>query len=458
MENFHEFLKTLDSQFAKLSDLGNSSDIITNEMYEKFKVYRGLRDSRGVGVVTGLTEISEVNAFKNVDGERIPIEGELYYRGISIYDIFKSLKAENRFGFEEVTYLLLCGQLPNKKELNDFCKLLASLRQLPDSFVRDIILKAPAQNMMIALSRCVLMLYSYDDKPDDISLKNVFRQSLQFIALMPLLAVYSYQAYKYYFKNKTLSIRYPKEELSTAENILYMLRGKDKYTKEEALMLDACLILQMEHGGGNNSTFTTHVVTSTGTDSYSTMAASLGSLKGPRHGGANIMVVEMMEDMKNNIKKIDEEHVRKYLFDILNKKAFDKAGLIYGMGHAIYSLSDPRANILKEMVSSYQTKDNKNEDELKLYHLVYKLAPEIINENKVHKFKNTCANLDFFSGLVYKMLNIPKELITPFFAVARTVGWSAHRFEELANKGKIIRPAYIAVAEKKEYVPLSNRK
>jgi len=454
--NFESFLDSLDYKFEKLSDLGFKSDIIENELYEKFKVFRGLRDSHGVGVVTGLTEISEVNAFKTVNGERVPIEGELYYRGVSVYEIFASLRKEKRFGFEEITYLLLCGTLPNEEELKDFCELLASLRTLPESFVRDVILKAPSQNMMISLSRCILMLYSYDSKADDISLKNVFRQSLQFIALMPLLAVYSYQAYKHYFKNKTLSIRYPKPHLSTAENILYMLKGDGKYTRQQALMLDACLILQMEHGGGNNSTFTTHVVTSTGTDSYSTVAASLGSLKGPKHGGANIMVVEMMDNIKANVKKVNEENVRNYLERMLNKEVFDKKGLIYGMGHAIYSLSDPRANILKEMIVDYKTETYGNED-FELYSLIYKLAPEMINSRK-HSPKQTCANLDFFSGYIYKMLNIPNELITPMFAVARIVGWSAHRLEELANKGKIIRPAYIAVAEKKEYVPLKDRK
>lgn len=453
---FESFLDSLDSQFESLSELGSKSYIIENELYEKFKVFRGLRDSRGVGVVTGLTEISEVNAFKNVDGERVPIEGELYYRGISIYDIFASLRKEKRFGFEEITYLLLCGKLPTEQELQDFCELLASLRTLPESFVRDVILKAPSQNMMISLSRCILMLYSYDSKADDVSLKNVFRQSLQFIALMPLLAVYSYQAYKHYFKNKTLSIRYPKPKLSTAENILYMLKGEGKYTRQQALMLDACLILQMEHGGGNNSTFTTHVVTSTGTDSYSTVAASLGSLKGPKHGGANIMVVEMMDNIRSNVKKVTEENVRNYLEKMLNKEAFDKKGLIYGMGHAIYSLSDPRANILKEMIEDYKSETYGNED-FELYNLIYKLAPEMINSRKSSP-KKTCANLDFFSGYIYKMLNIPNELITPMFAVARIVGWSAHRLEELANKGKIIRPAYIAVADKKDYVSLKDRK
>ena len=455
--DFEVFLKNLDKQFDDLSKLNYKTSIIENELFEKFKVYRGLRVSNGVGVVTGLTEISEVNAFrKNENGDRIPIEGELYYRGVSIYDIFASLRAEKRFGFEEVTYLLLCGKLPTEKELKDFCELLYSLRTLPDSFVRDVILKAPSQNMMISLSRCILMLYSYDSNADDISIKNVFRQSLQFIALMPLLAVYSYQAYKHYFKNKTLSIRYPKPELSTAENILYMLKGENKYTREQALMLDACLILQMEHGGGNNSTFTTHVVTSTGTDSYSTVAASLGSLKGPRHGGANIMVVDMMDNISANIKKVDEEHITKYLDKILRKEAFDKKGLVYGMGHAIYSLSDPRANILKEMIDDY--KQNNEIQGFDVYNLVYKIAPDMINSRKSTKNKNTCANLDFFSGYIYKLLHIPNELITPMFAVARIVGWSAHRLEELANNGKIIRPAYIAVADKKEYVPIKNRK
>lgn len=456
MENFYKYLESLDEKFDELSKLGFKSDVIENELYEKFKVYRGLRDSRGVGVVTGLTEISEINGFKTENGERTAIEGELYYRGISVYDIFAHLRKSDRFGFEEVTYLLLCGVLPNKKQLEDFCELLANLRRLPDSFVRDIILKAPSQNMMISLSRCILMLYSYDNKADDITLKNVFRQSLQLIALMPLIAVYSYQAYRHYFKMKTLSIRYPKKELSTAENILYMLRGSNKYTREEALLLDACLILQMEHGGGNNSTFTTHVVTSTGTDTYSTMAASLGSLKGPKHGGANIMVAKMMQDIKDNVKVVNEKNVGDYLNKILNKKAFDKKGLIYGMGHAIYSLSDPRANILRNLIKEFgvSPEDQKDYD---VYSLVYKLAPELIQASK-NTVKGTCANVDFFSGYIYKTLDIPEELYTPLFAVARSVGWSAHRLEEIANNGKLIRPAYIAVAPRKDFIPLNERK
>lgn len=456
MKNFYKYLESLDEKFDELSKLGFKSDVIENELYEKFKVYRGLRDSRGVGVVTGLTEISEINGFKTENGERTAIEGELYYRGISVYDIFAHLRKSDRFGFEEVTYLLLCGVLPNKKQLEDFCELLANLRRLPDSFVRDIILKAPSQNMMISLSRCILMLYSYDNKADDITLKNVFRQSLQLIAIMPLIAVYSYQAYRHYFKMKTLSIRYPKKELSTAENILYMLRGSNKYTREEALLLDACLILQMEHGGGNNSTFTTHVVTSTGTDTYSTMAASLGSLKGPKHGGANIMVAKMMQDIKDNVKVVNEKNVSDYLNKILSKKAFDKKGLIYGMGHAIYSLSDPRANILRNLIREFgvSPEDQKDYD---VYSLVYKLAPELIQASK-NTVKGTCANVDFFSGYIYKTLDIPEELYTPLFAVARSVGWSAHRLEEIANNGKLIRPAYIAVAPRKNFIPLNERK
>lgn len=300
------------------------------------------------------------------------------------------------------------------------------------------------------------MLYSYDNKADDITLKNVFRQSLQLIAIMPLIAVYSYQAYRHYFKMKTLSIRYPKKELSTAENILYMLRGSNKYTREEALLLDACLILQMEHGGGNNSTFTTHVVTSTGTDTYSTMAASLGSLKGPKHGGANIMVAKMMQDIKDNVKVVNEKNVSDYLNKILSKKAFDKKGLIYGMGHAIYSLSDPRANILRNLIREFgvSPEDQKDYD---VYSLVYKLAPELIQASK-NTVKGTCANVDFFSGYIYKTLDIPEELYTPLFAVARSVGWSAHRLEEIANNGKLIRPAYIAVAPRKNFIPLNERK
>ncbi len=456
---YEEFLKRCNEQINVLSDKAMDTDVIENELYAKYKVFRGLRDSNGVGVVTGLTDISEVNAYKGVDenGERIPIEGELFYRGINIYSIVEALEKEDRFGFEEVCYLLLCGELPNAKELEDFNNLLAGFRSLPDSFVRDVVLKAPSKNIMNAMSRCVLTLYSYDSNADDISVRNVFRQSLQLIAQMPLLAVYCYQSYKHYILHKNLVIRLPKPEFSTAENILYMLKGTGKYNRAQALMLDRCLILQMEHGGGNNSTFTAHVVTSTGTDTYSTITASLGSLKGPRHGGANVKVAEMMEDIKENIPDMKDETIMAYLRRMLNKEVFDRQGLIYGVGHAIYSLSDPRANIMRDTIKDYAKTVPDELEDYELYTKLAKLAPRVVAEKKSVK-KPVPINVDFYSNYVYKICRIPEELFTPMFAVARVAGWSAHRLEEIVNKGKIIRPAYIAVQPQRHYRTLKNRK
>ena len=433
-----------------------TSHTIDPELYTKYSVKRGLRDLSGQGVLTGLTEIGEIKAYTIDECEYVPCEGQLFYRGYDIEEIVAGFIKDDRFGFEEVTYLLLFGELPSKEELASFCELLAKYRTLPTSFVRDIIMKAPSKDMMNTLARSVLTLYSYDEKADDISIPNVLRQSLQLISLFPLLSVYGYQAYRHYHDGESLFIHTPKPELSTAENILTILRPDQKYTKLEARILDIALVIHAEHGGGNNSTFTNHVVTSSGTDTYSAVAASLGSLKGPKHGGANIKVVQMFEDMKKNIKNWeDEKEVREYLHKLLNKQAFDNAGLIYGMGHAVYSLSDPRAKILKSFVEKLSVEKGMTK-EFVLYSNVERLAPEVIaSERKM--FKGVSANVDFYSGFVYSMLGLPVELYTPIFSIARISGWSAHRLEELINAGKIIRPAYKNVAKHKPYVSMDER-
>lgn len=439
-----------------LSKYVTTANQIDPELYTKLDVKRGLRDINGKGVLAGLTEISEVQSKKEVDGVSVPCDGQLFYRGINIQDIVKGFMTEKRFGYEETAYLLLFGKLPNPSELRDFKNLLATYRTLPTSFVRDIIMKAPSQDMMNTLARSVLTLYSYDDRADDISIPNVLRQSLQLISLFPMLSVYGYQAYRHYHDGQSLYIHSPKPELSTAENILHILRPDSSYTELEAKLLDLALVLHMEHGGGNNSSFTTHVVTSSATDTYSVIAASLGSLKGPRHGGANIKVVKMIEDMKQTVKDWnDEDEVKQYLRRLLNKEAFDHAGLIYGMGHAVYSLSDPRANIFKSFVEQLASAKNRV-DEFKLYSMVERLAPIVIGEER-RIYKGVSANVDFYSGFVYSMLDLPTELFTPIFAIARIVGWSAHRLEELTNNGKIIRPAYQSVSERKVYTPLHER-
>ena len=439
--------------YARLCRQNSTIDL---SLYGKYDVKRGLRDVNGEGVLTGLTEISEIFSGNFKDGRLEMADGELYFRGININDLVGGFIKEKRFGFEETTYLLLFGKLPNKEELEGFVEKLNAYRTLPTSFVRDIIMKAPSKDMMNTLARSVLTLYSYDDKADDISIPNVLRQSLQLIALFPCLSVYGYQAYRHYHDGQSLFIHAPRPELSTAENILHLLRPDSKYTELEARILDVALVLHADHGGGNNSTFTTHVVSSSGTDTYSTVAASIGSLKGPKHGGANIKVVQMFEDMKKNIKDwTDEGEVSKYLLALLRKEAFDKAGLIYGMGHAIYSKSDPRANIFKSFVKSLSEEKNKSK-EFQLYSLVERLAPQIIGEER-KMYKGVSANVDFYSGFVYSMLEIPTELFTPIFAIARISGWSAHRIEELINVGKIIRPAYKNVAPRREYVSIDLR-
>ena len=417
-------------------------------LYGKYDVKRGLRDINGKGVLAGLTQVSNIVSSKTIDGKSVPCDGELHYRGINIRDLTNGFLKENRFGFEETTYLLLFGVLPTEEQLKDFCKILGNQRSLPRNFVRDVI--------MNTLSRSVLTLYSYDSNPEDISLPNVLRQCINLISIFPMLSVYGYQAHRHYNQNKSLYIHNPKKELSTAENILRMLRSDKKYTPLEAKILDLALVLHMEHGGGNNSTFTTHVVSSSGTDTYSAIAAALGSLKGPKHGGANIKVVSMFDDMKKHVHDWkDEEEVSAYLRKLLHKEAFDKRGLIYGMGHAVYSISDPRARIFKQFVKQLADEKGRQKD-YRLYEMVERLAPVIIAEER-HIYKGVSANVDFYSGFVYSMLDIPLELFTPIFAMARIVGWSAHRLEELTNVDKIIRPAYQSVQDEKEYIEMEDR-
>lgn len=443
-------------EIEKLTGMCYKNSSIDPELYKKYQVNRGLRDLNGNGVLTGLTEISDIQAFNLIDGQKVPCEGRLFYRGYNVERIVDGFIEEKRFGFEETTYLLIFGKLPDEEELLEFSNLLARYRTLPPSFARDIIMKAPNLDMMNTLARSVLTLHAYDCKANDTSTPNVLRQCLQLIAVFPLLSIYGYHTYKHYFDGDSLVIHTPKPELSTAENILHMLRPDSRYTELEARILDLALVLHAEHGGGNNSTFTTRVVSSSGTDTYSAVAAALGSLKGPKHGGANIKVVQMFEDLKKNVSDWEsEQQVSAYLKNVLYKNAFDREGLIYGMGHAVYSLSDPRADIFKRFVRDLSEEKGRT-DEFKLYALVEKLAKEIIeNERKI--YKGVSANIDFYSGFVYSMLDLPLELYTPIFAIARISGWSAHRIEELINASKIIRPAYKSVAERKEYIGLKSR-
>ena len=444
-------------QISDLSHICFDNNVIEQDLYKKYAVNRGLRDLNGNGVLTGLTEISEIKSKEIVNGEVVPCDGELLYRGYNIHDLVNDLIADDRFGFEEVTYLLLMGKLPNKYELREFKEVLNGYTSLPPSFARDVIMKAPSENMMNSLSRSVLTLYSYDNNPDDTSIPNVLRQCLQLIAMFPQLSIYGYQAYNYYIKgNKSFFMHDPNPDYSIAENILHMLRPDSKFTHLEAKILDIALILHAEHGGGNTSSFTTHVVTSSGTDTYSAISAALGSLKGPKHGGANIKVCEMFDNIKENVHDWkDDEEIENYIKKILNKEAFDKSGLVYGIGHAVYSKSDPRATVFKQFVESL-SKEKQMEDEYHLYTAVEKIAPKLISGSK-KMYKGVSANVDFYSGFVYQMLGIPRELFTPLFAIARISGWSAHRMEELINASKIIRPAYKAVGERREYVPFAER-
>lgn len=442
-------------EIQHLAELCEKNNAIDKELYSKYEVKRGLRDVNGKGVLAGLTNISDVCAKKVVNGEEVPCPGNLYYRGYNIKDLVKGFLKEKHYGFEEIAYLLLFGELPTVDELRVFHDTLVERRTLPANFVRDVVMKAPSGDMMNSLSREILNLYSYDEKADDTTIPNVLRQCLNLISQFPMLMVYSYHAYNYRMGDD-LFIYAPSPELSTAENILMMLRQDKKYTKLEAKILDMALVLHMDHGGGNNSTFTTHVVTSSGTDTYSTISAALASLKGPKHGGANIKVTQMFEDMKRNVSDWeDQDEVKQYLNDLLDKKAFDQKGLIYGMGHAIYSISDPRAEIFKKFVKQL-AREKGCEKEYALYEMVEHMAPEVIaKKRKIYKGVN--ANVDFYSGLVYSMLELPPSLYTPIFAAARIVGWSAHRLEELKNVDKIIRPAYKPLSPYKEYVRLEDR-
>ena len=439
-----------------LADKMVSHSVIDSGLFSKYNVKRGLRDIDGKGVLTGLTDISTIKQNELIDGKLVPCDGELYYRGYNVRDIIKGIRTDNRFGFEEVVYLLLFGEMPTKDELKNFKSLLVQYRTLPQHFVRDVILKAPSEDMMNSIARSVLTLFCYDKNPNDTSLNNVLRQSIQLISVFPMLTVYGYHAYNHYLRDKSLYIHLPDPTMSTAEVILSLLRPDRQYTDLEAKVLDMALILHMEHGGGNNSTFTTHVVTSSGTDTYSAIAAALSSLKGPKHGGANVKVYEMFEDLKENITDWeDDEQIEHYLEMLLDKQAFDRKGLIYGMGHAVYTISDPRQRILKGAVQELADVEGFS-DEFKLYERVERLAPQVIGRKR-KIYKGVASNVDFYSGLLYSMLDIPCELYTPLFATARIAGWSAHRLEELVNTGKIIRPAYMSISDEKEYRNLNER-
>ena len=447
-EMLEEEIDTLEHELMK-------NHRINPNLYVEYDVKRGLRDSAGKGVLTGLTEISDVCAYNLIEGRQIPAEGRLYYQGINVYDLVKGLKGR-KYGFEETIYLLMFGRLPNKEELEVFAEIMFDLQNLSGRFVRDVIMKASNENIMNSMQRCILTLYTYDENPEDISPGNVMRQSLDLIAKLPLIAIYSYHSYRHFRKDETLFIRNPEKGLSFAENMLLMLRPDRQYTELEARVLDIALILHAEHGGGNNSTFTTHVVTSSGTDTFSSVAASIGSLKGPRHGGANLKVQKMFDDIKAHVEDwTNEEEVTAYLQKILNKQAFDRSGLIYGMGHAVYTLSDPREVILKKFAKALAEEKGLT-DEFNLYELVEKIAGRLIPEHR-KVFKSVCANVDFYSGFVYTMLGIPQELFTPLFVIARMPGWSAHRLEELLNAGKIIRPAYKYVGKHVNYIPFEER-
>ena len=434
-----------------------TSDKIDPELYGKYDVKRGLRDLNGKGVLTGLTEVSEIVASRKEGDKTVPCDGELYYRGINVKDIIANHAEEDHFGFEEASFLLLFGKLPSKQELADFVKMLADYRTiLPKNYVRDVIMQKPSKDIMNNLARGVLNLYAYDQNANDISIPNVLRQSLELIAFFPMISVYSYQANRYYNDRGSFIIHRPAPDLSTAENILHMLRPDSKFTPLEAKILDIALILHAEHGGGNNSTFTTHVVSSSGTDTYSSVAASLSSLKGPKHGGANIMAMKMFADIRKNVPNWhDDAALEEYLLKILHKEAFDKTGVIYGLGHAVYSISDPRALIFKEFVKKLSIEKGR-EAEFNFYSKIEQMSAELISkERKI--FKGVSANIDFYSGFVYSMLGLPVEIYTPLFAIARISGWSAHRIEELNNAGKIIRPAYMCVQDRQEYIPIDER-
>ncbi|HIW81171.1 MAG TPA: citrate/2-methylcitrate synthase [Candidatus Acetatifactor stercoripullorum] len=448
-------MKKNESYYAEYAQLCREADKIDPRLFDEYGVQRGLRDKNGNGVLAGLTNIARIDSFKKVDGQKVPCEGRLWYRGYDCIELVNGFRSK-RYGFEEIAYLLLFGELPKKQELEQFHHILAANRTLPTNFTRDVIMKASSSDIMNSLTRSVLTLASYDKNCNDTSIENVLRQCIMLISVFPMLAVYGYHAYNHYTNDESMYIHRPQKKLSTAENILMMLRPDKRYTELEARVLDIALVLHMEHGGGNNSTFTTRVVTSSGSDTYSVVAAALSSLKGPKHGGANIKVVEMMRDIEANVSDWkDEEAVENYLRRILNKEVFDKKGLIYGMGHAVYSLSDPRAQVFKGFVQQLASAKGREKD-FALYSMIERLAPKVISE-KARIYKGVSANVDFYSGFVYSMLEIPLELYTPIFAIARIVGWSAHRIEELINMDKIIRPAYNSVMDERKYVDIEDR-
>ncbi len=442
----------------EMADTAVVSDSFDPNLYDKYNVKRGLRNTDGTGVLVGLTSIGDVRGYILEENDKVPVEGKLLYRGISIDKLVDGAARGKRFGFEETAYLLITGRLPNSEQLSEFTELLDDMRKLPDGFAEDMIMKAPSNNIMNKLARCTLASYSYDSNPDDLSYENVLKQCIRLIAQFPTMTAYAYQARNHYYKDKSLYIHNPSKGLSTSENFFQMLRPDSRYTQLEAETLDLALMIHAEHGGGNNSSFTVHVVTSTGTDTYSAMAAAIGALKGPKHGGANLKVMDMMNDIKAHIPSTsDRDAIRDYLIKILNKEAYDRTGLIYGIGHAVYTISDPRAVLLhrkaEELASAL---GGEWEKELEFYNTVEELAPEAFDEFK-NSTKMMCANVDFYSGLVYTMLNIPKELFTPIFTISRIAGWSAHRLEELAVSSRIIRPSYKHVGRKQSYEDLPER-
>ncbi|MGI6333382.1 MAG: citrate/2-methylcitrate synthase [Saccharofermentanales bacterium] len=449
-----------DNQKKLIKELADSTiarSQITTSLYERYSVKRGLRNENGTGVLVGLTEIGEVFSYIMDDNDRIPVEGRLYYRGMAISDLVNGFFHDKRYGFEEVTYLLIFGELPTAEQLDQFSKLLAANRQLPPGFTEDMILKAPSPDVMNKLARNVLSLYAFDDNADDISIENVLRQCIELIARFPTMVAYAYMAKRHYFDRDSLFLHPPLPEYNTAQNLLHMIRPDGQFTDLEARILDLSLVLHAEHGGGNNSTFVTHAVSSSGSDTYSVIAAAIGSLKGPQHGGASSKAFAMMEDLKKQVKNWRSEmEISQHLVNLLEKKAFDHSGLIYGIGHAVYTLSDPRTKLLRDYARALAFESGR-EQEYELYTLVERLAPEVFYNTK-RKDKAVCANVDFYSGLVYSMLSIPPELFTPIFAVARIAGWSAHRIEELISGGRIIRPAYKCVEKRRPYVPFNKRR
>jgi len=451
LDNLELYKDTLD----KWCDMIRGNSGISPEKYGNDKVKRGLRNSDGTGVLAGLTNIGNVHGYVISEDEKTPDEGSLSYRGIDVRDIVNACRKEGRFGYEEVCYLIMFGKLPTKQELSDFNELVSTQRPVPYSFREDVIMKAPSPDIMNKLSRSVLTMYSYDPNPDSTDLLNMIRQSITLISRVPTLVAYAYQAKRHYYDGKSLYIHSPQKELSTAENFLYMIRFDNQFTRLEAEILDLAFVLHAEHGGGNNSAFTTRVVSSSGTDTYAAIGAAIGSLKGPKHGGANIRVMGMIDDFKAHLTNItDRDQIAEHIRKIIKKESYDKSGLVYGMGHAIYTLSDPRAVLLKEKARELAFETG-NMDEFKLYETIEELTPEIFAELKGNK--TMCANVDMYSGFVYKMLNIPVELYTPLFAVSRMAGWCAHRIEETMYGGKIIRPAYKSVSKKAEYINIEDR-